>query len=126
MKPSRFAYHAPETISEGVALLQEHGDDAKPLAGGQSLVPLMNLRLAAPSVLVDLNRIGELAYVFDDGVELVLGSTAGTDPFRHGGCRGDQGPRHPPFHAVPLPWRVAGRRSVSPARSSRYVRARSR
>ena len=74
MKPSRFAYHAPATISECVELLAEHGDDAKPLAGGQSLVPLMNLRLAAPSVLVDLNGIGELAYVFDDGVRLVLGA----------------------------------------------------
>jgi carbon-monoxide dehydrogenase medium subunit len=74
MKPSRFAYHAPATISDCVTLLAEHGDDAKPLAGGQSLVPLMNLRLAAPAVLVDLNRIGELAYVFDDGVHLVLGA----------------------------------------------------
>jgi len=74
MKPSRFAYHAPATISDCVTLLAEHGDDAKPLAGGQSLVPLMNLRLAAPSVVVDLNRIGELAYVFDDGVHLVLGA----------------------------------------------------
>jgi len=88
VKPSRFAYHAPATISESVALLAEHGDDAKPLAGGQSLVPLMNLRLAAPSVLVDLNGIGELAYVFDDGVRLVLGAmtrhrvVAGSDRVR--------------------------------------------
>jgi carbon-monoxide dehydrogenase medium subunit len=88
MKPSRFAYHAPTTISESVALLAEHGDDAKPLAGGQSLVPLMNLRLAAPAVLVDLNGIGELAYVFDDGVRLVLGAmtrhrvVAGSDRVR--------------------------------------------
>jgi aerobic carbon-monoxide dehydrogenase medium subunit len=74
LKPSRFAYHAPATISECVGLLAEHGEDAKPLAGGQSLVPLMNLRLAAPAVLVDLNPIGELAYVFDDGVRLVLGA----------------------------------------------------
>ncbi len=49
MKPSRFAYEAPATLDECVALLAEHGDDAKPLAGGQSLVPLMNLRLAAPA-----------------------------------------------------------------------------
>jgi len=88
VKPSRFAYHAPATISESVALLAEHGDDAKPLAGGQSLVPLMNLRLAAPAVLVDLNGIGELAYVFDDGVRLVLGAmtrhrvVAGSDRVR--------------------------------------------
>ena len=60
MKPNRFDYHDPATVDECVALLAEHGDDAKPLAGGQSLVPLMNLRLAAPAVLVDLNGIAEL------------------------------------------------------------------
>lgn len=74
MKPNRFAYHDPATLVECVALLDEHGDDAKPLAGGQSLVPLMNLRLAAPAVLVDLNRIAELAYVSDDDGTLAIGA----------------------------------------------------
>jgi carbon-monoxide dehydrogenase medium subunit len=74
MKPNRFAYHAPATVEECVALLVEHGDEAKPLAGGQSLVPLMNLRLSAPSVLVDLNGVPELAYVIDEEGTLGIGA----------------------------------------------------
>jgi len=67
MKPAGFAYHAPATLREAVELLQRHGEDAKLLAGGQSLVPMMNLRLAQPSVLIDLNRVDGLAYVRPDG-----------------------------------------------------------
>src|SRR5881392_992625 len=63
MKPAPFDYFAPATLDEALALLAEHGGDAKPLAGGQSLLPAMNFRLARPAVLVDLNRISELAYV---------------------------------------------------------------
>jgi aerobic carbon-monoxide dehydrogenase medium subunit len=63
MKSAPFAYDAPETIDAAVALLAEHGADAKLLAGGQSLVPLMNLRLAKPSVLIDINRIASLQYI---------------------------------------------------------------
>ena len=63
MKPAAFAYSAPRTVEEAVSLLEEHGYDAKLLAGGQSLVPLMNLRLARPAVLVDLNRVEELDFV---------------------------------------------------------------
>src|SRR5256714_14151049 len=63
MKPAPFDYFAPATLDEALALLAEHGGDAKPLAGGQSLIPAMNFRLARPAVLVDLNRISELAYV---------------------------------------------------------------
>ncbi|HZD65720.1 MAG TPA: FAD binding domain-containing protein [Acidimicrobiales bacterium] len=61
MKALPFAYHAPRSIDEGLGLLTEHGDEAKVLAGGQSLVPLLNFHLARPGHLVDLNRIGELA-----------------------------------------------------------------
>ncbi|MEA2367079.1 MAG: aerobic carbon-monoxide dehydrogenase medium subunit [Thermoleophilaceae bacterium] len=57
MKPAPFEYHAPETAVEAASLLQEAGGDGKVLAGGQSLLPLMNLRLARPSVLVDLGRV---------------------------------------------------------------------
>lgn len=57
MKPAPFDYHRPESVDEALALLAEHGYDAKLLAGGQSLVPAMNFRLAAPAVLIDLNRI---------------------------------------------------------------------
>ena len=63
MKPAEFAYCAPRTLEEAISLLDEHGYDAKLLAGGQSLVPLMNLRLARPAVLVDINRVNELSFV---------------------------------------------------------------
>jgi CO/xanthine dehydrogenase FAD-binding subunit len=63
VKPPPFEYSAPESVEEVLALLAEHGDDAKLLAGGQSLVPLLNIRLARPARLIDLNRIPELAYI---------------------------------------------------------------
>lgn len=63
MKPAPFKYYAPTTIQEALAHLSEHGWDAKVLAGGQSLIPLMNFRLAQPSVLVDLNNIPELFFI---------------------------------------------------------------
>lgn len=63
MKPAPFKYFAPRTIEEAVALKAEHGDDAKFLAGGQSLIPTMNFRLAKPEVLIDLNRVAELDFV---------------------------------------------------------------
>src|SRR3989442_610772 len=63
MKPAPFNYFTPATLDEALALLAEHGADAKPLAGGQSLIPAMNFRLARPAALVDLNRIGELSYI---------------------------------------------------------------
>jgi carbon-monoxide dehydrogenase medium subunit len=62
MKPAPFDYHAPRSVDEAVELLAAHGDDAKVLAGGQSLVPAMNFRLARPAVLVDINRIAELDF----------------------------------------------------------------
>ena len=58
MKPPRFDYHAPATVEEALALLARYGGDAKVLAGGQSLMPLLNFRLARPAALIDLNRIG--------------------------------------------------------------------
>ena len=75
MKPARFRYFAPRTVDEAVNLLAEHsdgGDGARVLAGGQSLVPLMNMRLAHPGVLVDINEIGDLAYVrpWDGGLAI--------------------------------------------------------
>src|SRR5881398_907099 len=63
MKPAPFDYFTPATLDEALALLAEHGADAKPLAGGQSLIPAMNFRLARPAALVDLNRVGELSYI---------------------------------------------------------------
>jgi aerobic carbon-monoxide dehydrogenase medium subunit len=63
MKPPRFDYHAPRSLDEAVALLARYGGDAKVLAGGQSLMPMLNFRLARPAALVDINRIPGLAYV---------------------------------------------------------------
>ncbi len=63
MKPAPFKYLAPASVEEALAYLAEHGYDAKVLAGGQSLVPVMNFRLAQPAVLVDLNKIPELFYL---------------------------------------------------------------
>ncbi len=63
MKPPAFKYLSPATVDETVAYLAEYGYDAKPLAGGQSLIPTMNFRLAAPGILVDMNRVDELAYI---------------------------------------------------------------
>lgn len=57
MKPPSFGYHRPDTVAEALAVLAEYGPDAKVLAGGQSLIPLLNMRLAAPKVLVDINRL---------------------------------------------------------------------
>ena len=63
MKPAPFKYLAPTTVDEALAHLSKHGWDAKVLAGGQSLVPMMNFRLAQPAVLVDLNPVSELFYL---------------------------------------------------------------
>jgi carbon-monoxide dehydrogenase medium subunit len=70
MKPAPFEYFAPDSIDEALELLTRHGDDAKILAGGQSLMPLMNLRLARPKVIVDINRLPELDFISarSDGV----------------------------------------------------------
>jgi carbon-monoxide dehydrogenase medium subunit len=66
MKPAPFEYYAPDTIEEALSHLAEHGYDAKPLAGGQSLIPMMNFRLAQPAVLIDLNKIADLSYIRPD------------------------------------------------------------
>ena len=63
LKPAPFRYFAPNTLEEALELVAEHGYEGKVLAGGQSLIPTMNFRLAQPSVLVDLNKIAELAYI---------------------------------------------------------------
>lgn len=63
MKPPPFAYHAPTDVGEALSLLEQYGDEAKVLAGGQSLMPMLNFRLAAPEHLVDINRLPRLAAV---------------------------------------------------------------
>ena len=74
MIPSNFDYVAPTTVDDAVAALAQAGEDAKVIAGGQSLMPVLRLRLAAPTVLVDLGRIDELRGVRDDGDSLVIGA----------------------------------------------------
>lgn len=74
MKPAPFAYHRAYTVDEAVALLTELGDDAKIIAGGQSLAPMMNFRLARPSALVDVNPIDRLDHVVREGDTLRIGA----------------------------------------------------
>jgi aerobic carbon-monoxide dehydrogenase medium subunit len=75
MKPPPFDYHAPRSLDEALALLAQHGDEARPLAGGQSLIPVLNFRLTRPAVLVDLNRVAELAGIADaEGAGLLIGA----------------------------------------------------
>ena len=74
MKPAKFDYHAPTSLDDAVALLQRYGGDAKILAGGQSLMPLLNFRLSRPAALVDLNRIASLAYIREENGQVRLGA----------------------------------------------------
>jgi carbon-monoxide dehydrogenase medium subunit len=67
MIPSAFEYHTPTTVAEAISLLEKYGDDAKVLAGGHSLLPAMKLRLAAPEVIIDINKIAELRGVVING-----------------------------------------------------------
>lgn len=76
MKPPRFQYCAPSTLDEALALLAQSGTEAKVLAGGQSLIPLLNMRLATPSYLLDINRIAALDYIEPREHCLALGALA--------------------------------------------------
>jgi carbon-monoxide dehydrogenase medium subunit len=73
MIPPSFEYLRPETIREAIALLQQHGDGAKILSGGQSLIPMMKVRLARPEYLIDINRIAGLQYIKEDSGFLKIG-----------------------------------------------------
>jgi carbon-monoxide dehydrogenase medium subunit len=74
VKPPKFDYHAPRSVDEAVALLARYGGEAKPLAGGQSLVPLLNFRLARPAALIDLNRIPALTGIREVDGHIVFGA----------------------------------------------------
>ena len=73
MIPAPFDYHAPGSLAEAIGLLQQHGDDAKVLSGGQSLLPLLKLRLASTAHLVDIGRIPGLEYIKEEGGYLKIG-----------------------------------------------------
>ncbi|MEP9379171.1 xanthine dehydrogenase family protein subunit M [Aquabacter sp. CN5-332] len=74
MIPGPFAYHRPKSVQEAVALLADLGEDARPLAGGHSLIPVMKLRLGAPSDLVDLGGIADLKGIRTEGAEIIIGA----------------------------------------------------
>ena len=77
MKPSEFNYYAVDSIDAAISLIAQHGEEARFLAGGQSLVPMMNFRVAAPSALIDLNGVPELSNVrIDDDGALHIGAMA--------------------------------------------------
>ena len=95
MKPAPFRYFSPDTLEQALALLEEHAPEARALAGGQSLVPMMNFRLARPSVLIDLNRIDELTFIREDGSHLSIGAMARTRAIE----RSDLVKRHAPLLA---------------------------
>ena len=74
MIPPSFDYHAPKSVAEALKLLGDLGGDAKLLAGGHSLLPMMKLRFAQPSHLIDLNRIAALRGIREEGPEIVIGA----------------------------------------------------
>jgi 2-furoyl-CoA dehydrogenase FAD binding subunit len=76
MKPQAFDYARPDSAGEAIALLADAGEDARILAGGQSLMAVLNLRLAQPSVLIDISRLADLNYVRNDGRQLAIGAAA--------------------------------------------------
>ena len=81
MYPASFEYFAPTSLDEALSILERYGDEAKVLAGGQSLIPLMKLRFASPRALVDVNRIADLDGLYEDDGALVLGALV-----RHKAC----------------------------------------
>jgi carbon-monoxide dehydrogenase medium subunit len=74
MIPAQFDYVTPQTLEEAVALLAQHPDEAKILAGGHSLIPAMKLRLATPQILIDIGRIKNLSYISEDGGKIRIGA----------------------------------------------------
>lgn len=76
MIPNNFEYHAPESLSAAIDLLGRYGDEAKILSGGQSLIPVLKLRLAAPAAIIDIGRIADLNYLRADGDVLRIGALA--------------------------------------------------
>jgi len=83
--PAKFDYAAPSSVEEALGLLAEHGDDAKVIAGGQSLLPVLRMRLNAPEMVVDIGKIDALRGIRDDGEAIVIGamtthSDVGSDP----------------------------------------------
>lgn len=100
MKPAKFDYHAPRSLAEVLSLLDRYGEDARVLAGGQSLVPLMNFRILQPRALISINHCPELAYVRKEADGLVCGALT-----RQGEAQHSQDVQAEcPLLAAALPW----------------------
>ena len=92
MIPAKFDYQRAGSVGEAVALLSAHGDSAKLLAGGHSLLPLMKLRLAVPSLVIDVGRISELSYVRDEGDQVAIGALTRHRDLEHSEVLREQAP----------------------------------
>ena len=99
MKPAPFAYHRPTSLDEALALLARYGSDGRILAGGQSLVPALNMRLATPTALIDINRVHGLDGITVEGDALVMGALARHDALEHSALVA----RHAPLIAQAMP-----------------------
>jgi len=85
MIPASFEYETAESTAHALSLLAEHGDDAKLLAGGHSLLPMMKLRLAVPEVIIDIGRLAELSYITDAGDHIAVGALTRHHDLAHSG-----------------------------------------
>src|SRR5699024_9765654 len=83
MIPVDFHYHAPASLAEALDVLSQAGDEGQVLAGGQSLIPVLKLRMAAPETLIDLGRVPELTGVTDDGDAITIGAMTPHDVIAH-------------------------------------------
>ena len=99
MKPAPFAYHRPTSLAETLALLERYGGDGRILAGGQSLVPALNMRLATPAALIDINRVSGLDGISLQPKGLVIGAMARHDAVEHSSLVA----RHAPLIAQAMP-----------------------
>jgi len=110
MKPVAFQYFAPHTLDEALVLVAEHGEEGRVLAGGQSLVPAMNFRLARPASLIDINRIAALDYLHERDGALCIGALARHAQFETPVIGGALGALLPQVarHIAHLPIRVRG------------------
>jgi carbon-monoxide dehydrogenase medium subunit len=104
MKPAPFDYHAPTSLEEVLDLLTEHGDEAKLLAGGQSLIPMLSMRLARPAQLIDLNGVADLAYISDSASNSADLLTIGATTRERAAERSALVSSRAPVLAQALPW----------------------
>ena len=121
MYPAPFDYVATESLDEALAVLAERGDEAKVLAGGQSLIPLLKLRFASPEVLVDINRIAGLDTLAEDGGALRIGALV-----RHKTCERSRPHLRYPISEPRRRRRSPTRSSATSARSAARSRTRTR